>query len=47
MATVQIDLATVALDRFDYLEHTYKELSELCGVLASTVGHRKRGRMSI
>jgi hypothetical protein len=42
-----MDPATVALDRFGHSEYTYKELSELCGLPASTLGYRKNGRMSI
>jgi hypothetical protein len=48
MATAQMDPATVALDRFGHsLEYTYKVLSEISRVPASTVGHRNRGRISI
>src|SRR5277367_6696289 len=48
MAATRMDPATVALDRFGHsVEYTYKVLSEICGVPASTVGHRNRGRMSI
>jgi hypothetical protein len=48
MAATRMDPVTVALDRFGHsVEYTYKVLSEICGVPASTVGHRNRGRMSI
>jgi hypothetical protein len=42
-----MDPATVALDRFGhFLEYFYKALSELCGIPASTLGHRKNGLQS-
>jgi hypothetical protein len=45
---VQIDPAAVALDRFGRSsEYTYTALSELCGIPASNLCHRKNGRMSI
>jgi hypothetical protein len=47
MATAQMDPATAALDRFGHSDYTYKALSELCGLPASTLCHRKNGRMSI
>jgi len=48
MATAQMDPATVALNCFGHsLEYTYKVLSEISGVPASTVGYRNRRRISI
>lgn len=41
-----MDLATVALNRFRHsLEYTYKALSKLYGIPASTLCHCKNGRM--
>jgi Tc5 transposase DNA-binding domain len=46
-ATAQMDPATAALDRFGHSEYTYREISNFCGLSASTLCHRKNGRMSI
>lgn len=42
-----MDPATAALDRFGHSEYTYREISNFCGLPASTLCHRKNGRMSI
>jgi hypothetical protein len=48
MTTAQMDPVTAALDRFGHSSgYTYKTLSELSGIPASTLCHRKNGRMLI
>jgi len=47
IATTQMDAATVALDRFGHSSESYQAISNLCGVPATTLRHRKNGRMSI
>jgi hypothetical protein len=43
-----MDPATAVLDRYGHTaENSYRVLSDLSGVPASTLGHRKRGRKSI
>jgi hypothetical protein len=48
VAPSKIDLATAVLDRFGHSKsNTYASLSGVSGVPASTLGHRKNGRLSI
>jgi hypothetical protein len=48
VAPSKIDPATAILDRFGHSKsNTYASLSGVSGVPASTLGHRKNGRLSI
>lgn len=48
MATAQMDPASAALDRFGHSsDYTFRDISERSGIPASTLCHRKNGRISI